>query len=301
MPEHDYDIITVGGGLGGSALAKAMAEHSKRVLVLEREREFKDRVRGEWIAPWGVAEAKELGLFDLLLRQCAVTVEGWDTYLGEFHVGHRDFASSTPQALPSMTFYHPEMQESLFRAASDAGADLRRGATVRAIRPGAPSVVSFESEGRTTEASARIVVGADGRTSLMRTAGQFEVRRDPPHLLLGGVMLEGISIASPLTTRFVMNPEAGLGALLTPVGRGRCRAYLVLRADTHERLQGSGGIGKFIELSLAAGAKPEWYAGARAIGPLASFDGADNWVDHPYRDGVALIGDAAAASDPTHG
>lgn len=301
MPEHDYDIIAVGGGLGGSALAKAMAEHGKRVLVLEREREFKDRVRGEWIAPWGVAEAKELGLFDLLLRECAVTVEGWDTYLGEFHVGHRDFSASTPQALPSVTFYHPEMQESLLRAASAAGAEVRRGATVRMIRPGAQPVVTLESDGRTTEASARIVVGADGRTSLMRTAAQFEVLRDPAHLLLGGVLLEGIPMPSPLTTRFVLNPETGLAALLVPVGRDRCRAYLVLRSDTHERLQGSREVTKFIDLSVAAGAKPEWFAGARAIGPLASFEGADNWVDHPYRDGVALIGDAAAASDPTHG
>ena len=32
-----YDIITIGGGLGGSTLAKAMAEHGARVLVLERE------------------------------------------------------------------------------------------------------------------------------------------------------------------------------------------------------------------------------------------------------------------------
>jgi 2-polyprenyl-6-methoxyphenol hydroxylase-like FAD-dependent oxidoreductase len=36
-------------------------------------------------------------------------------------------------------------------------------------------------------------------------------------------------------------------------------------------------------------------------GPLATFDPTDNWVDHPYRDGVALIGDAAATSDPTWG
>ena len=53
-----YDIITVGGGLGGAALAKAMADRGYRVLVLERETRFKDRVRGEWLAPWGVAEAQ---------------------------------------------------------------------------------------------------------------------------------------------------------------------------------------------------------------------------------------------------
>ncbi len=49
-----YDIITVGGGLGGSALAKVMAEHGARVLVLEREQQFKDRIRGELMLPWGV-------------------------------------------------------------------------------------------------------------------------------------------------------------------------------------------------------------------------------------------------------
>jgi menaquinone-9 beta-reductase len=37
------------------------------------------------------------------------------------------------------------------------------------------------------------------------------------------------------------------------------------------------------------------------ISPLASFAGADHWVTHPYRDGVVLIGDAAAASDPSFG
>ncbi len=60
MRSKTYDIITVGGGLGGSALAKAMAEHGARVLVVERERQFKDRVRGEAMHPWGVAEARAL-------------------------------------------------------------------------------------------------------------------------------------------------------------------------------------------------------------------------------------------------
>jgi flavin-dependent dehydrogenase len=58
-----YDLITVGGGIGGAALAGAMAEHGARVLVLERETRFKDRVRGEGLLPWGVGEARTLGLY----------------------------------------------------------------------------------------------------------------------------------------------------------------------------------------------------------------------------------------------
>jgi menaquinone-9 beta-reductase len=41
--------------------------------------------------------------------------------------------------------------------------------------------------------------------------------------------------------------------------------------------------------------------GQRALGPLATFEGADVWVDYPYKEGVVLIGDAAASSDPNWG
>jgi 2-polyprenyl-6-methoxyphenol hydroxylase-like FAD-dependent oxidoreductase len=39
----------------------------------------------------------------------------------------------------------------------------------------------------------------------------------------------------------------------------------------------------------------------RPIGPLATFDATDTWINHPYKNGVALLGDAAATSDPSHG
>jgi 2-polyprenyl-6-methoxyphenol hydroxylase-like FAD-dependent oxidoreductase len=56
-----------------------------------------------------------------------------------------------------------------------------------------------------------------------------------------------------------------------------------------------------VEDSVKAGAPSEWYAGLRTIGPLATFDGADTWVSHPYNKGIALIGDAAGSSDPSYG
>jgi flavin-dependent dehydrogenase len=55
-------VIVVGGGLAGASLARALAQARVEVLVLEREREFKDRVRGEQMHPWGVAEARALGI-----------------------------------------------------------------------------------------------------------------------------------------------------------------------------------------------------------------------------------------------
>lgn len=66
MSSTSYDIITVGGGLGGAALAKAMAENGARVLVLESKTKFRDRVRGEAIVSWGVGEVKNLGIYDVM-------------------------------------------------------------------------------------------------------------------------------------------------------------------------------------------------------------------------------------------
>lgn len=38
--------------------------------MLEHEKQVKDRVRGEWLAPWGVAEAQKLGIYNLLRDTC---------------------------------------------------------------------------------------------------------------------------------------------------------------------------------------------------------------------------------------
>ena len=86
---QSYDIITVGGGLGGSALAKVMAERGARVLVVERETHFKDRVRGEALAPWGVENVRRLGLFDCLVEHGNM-LRYWRMFLGGAEVGKRD-------------------------------------------------------------------------------------------------------------------------------------------------------------------------------------------------------------------
>jgi len=67
------------------------------------------------------------------------------------------------------------------------------------------------------------------------------------------------------------------------------------------RLQGESSTDRFIAEALRSGIPAEYYEGARANGPLASFISADHWVENPYRDGVVLIGDAASASDPIWG
>ena len=55
-------------------MAIALAREGVDVLLVERERIFRDRVRGEVMATWGTVEAKRLGLFALLRERCAIEV-----------------------------------------------------------------------------------------------------------------------------------------------------------------------------------------------------------------------------------
>ncbi len=301
MATTTYDIITVGGGLGGASLAKAMAEHGARVLVLERETQFKDRVRGEILVSWGVAEAKALDIYDLLRATCGRETRWFALTLGPSLGVPRDMIATTPQQTPYFSLYHPAMQEVLLQAASKAGAEVRRGVNVRNVKLGSTPSVIVEQEGTREEFSTRLVVGADGRGSLVRKWTGFTVHQDPERLLITGVLLENMPLPQEDTSYYIINPTIGQGVPLFPQGNGRVRAYLVHTKATSSRLQGEGDFPRFVAESVRSGAPSEWYEGVRVAGPLATFDGADTWVDHPYSPGVALIGDAAAASDPSWG
>ena len=295
----DYDIITVGGGLGGSTFAKVMAERGHRVLVVERDKQFKDRVRGEYMAPWGVAETQELGIYDLLMAHGGYHPLIFDGRFMQAKLGDRDLSQTTPQGVHGLAMYHPELQEVLLRAAEDAGAEVRRGVKISRVAPGSEPGVTI-ANGTEETVTARLVVGADGRQSMVRKWAGFEASYETFGNQLSGVLLEGVKGIDDRSL-MVLSPFAGRIAFLFPQGNGHHRAYFGNLVNEGFRPQGSKDVPGFIEACIQTGAPAEYYETAKAVGPLATFPGIYDWVPHPYKDGVALIGDAATTSDQTWG
>jgi 2-polyprenyl-6-methoxyphenol hydroxylase-like FAD-dependent oxidoreductase len=295
-----YDVAIAGGGLGGAALAKNIAKKGAKVLVVEHERQFKDRVRGEVILPWGYAEVEALGVADCFAEAGGHHLDWIDTYVASDRVEHRELVPSTKHQLPCLACYHPAMQESLLKAAAAAGVTVRRGAAVREVRPGAPPEMVVEENGRVETISARLVVGAEGRSSVVRNSARFPVQRDPEDMMIAGIRLENVPVAED-TLQGIYNFELGHLAIVAPQGGGRVRMYLCYHDRTQARFQGPGDLARFVDGCTKTGAKAGLFEGVRQAGPLATFSCAHSRVDHPYRDGVALLGDSATSSDPTWG
>jgi hypothetical protein len=103
------------------------------------------------MAPWGRAEAAQLGLNDALKVARANQ--------GRFACGlgpKRDLAATTPQGLSNFHFYHPAMQEAVLEAAAESGAQIVRGASVTSVVPGLPAKVEYTADGKTVAAAARL-------------------------------------------------------------------------------------------------------------------------------------------------
>ncbi|WWC70525.1 uncharacterized protein I206_104476 [Kwoniella pini CBS 10737] len=81
------EIIIIGAGVVGCALAYSLSQSGREVVVLERDLTEPDRIVGELLQPGGVAALEALGMADVLEGIDAVPVEGYCIVSGEDQVG----------------------------------------------------------------------------------------------------------------------------------------------------------------------------------------------------------------------
>ncbi|XP_050209633.1 squalene monooxygenase SE2-like isoform X2 [Mercurialis annua] len=76
----ETDIIIVGAGVAGSALAYTLGKDGRRVHVIERDLSLQDRIVGELLQPGGYLKLIELGLEDCVEEIDAQQVFGYALY-----------------------------------------------------------------------------------------------------------------------------------------------------------------------------------------------------------------------------
>jgi 2-polyprenyl-6-methoxyphenol hydroxylase-like FAD-dependent oxidoreductase len=299
------EIVVVGAGVGGGAMAFALAQAGFDVAVLERSERHVDRVRGEWLAPWGVAEASALGLRESLEAAggCYLARNvGYDETMdpGSAEANAYDCRQFHPDGTGPMSIGHPAICDTFDKAAEAAGAVLMRGVQNVEVIPGSRPEIRFLHEGVDHQWHPALILAADGRTSAIRRQLGMTMLNDEPHHFIGGMLVDDVP-DWPRDQQSI-GTEGNLHYLVFPQTGSRVRLYACYGLNGHQHFTGPGReqnlLAAFRLKCLPLG---DAIAQGTPIGPFHSVSNEDHWVDDPVAPGVVLLGDAAGYNDPITG
>lgn len=295
-------VAIVGGGIAGSALGFALAAEGLGVTILERSSRFTDRVRGELMQAWGVAETKRLGLDSVLVDGAGAVLRPlWRRYDGRSVDGVQMAMDKMAEGVSgSMNMGHPAACQALLDAATDAGANVIREVTGVTVAPGVRPVVSWNVAGERYETAPDLVVGADGRASTVRKQSGIELEHQDGFSCIAGLLVEGLDEIPDDADMTVSDNDQYM--LMFQQTQSRARVYLCGGLSQTRRFAGPAGADRFLEAcgELSFPWADQLGAGTLA-GPCGTVVGDDTWTAAPYVDGVVLIGDAAGFNDPILG
>jgi len=141
---HEADVVIIGAGILGCAVAVALSNQGRSVILLERSLKQPDRIVGELLQPGGVAALEELGMRDCLEDIDAIKVEGYDViYYGEeVPIAYPENAAEMPAVSES------EEKEKSRKRKRPEGRSFHHGRFVSKLRQKAmkcPNVSVFET------------------------------------------------------------------------------------------------------------------------------------------------------------
>jgi geranylgeranyl reductase family protein len=292
------DVIVVGGGPAGSVTAALLAECGHHVLLLDKAHFPRHKACSEYVNPAGARILADLGLSPDVRNLGAHQVASVAIFAPHGQRFLVDYEAATPGEY-ALGLSRYRLDALLLERARRAGVDVREGAHVRdlIVAGGHVEGAALTIDGRHESLRARLVIGADGRHSVVaraldlsrtlrwpRRTGLVAHYRGATGLERGGEM-----------------HVAGYGyAGLAPLEDGLTNVAFV--ADSTAVASRPGTLEAFFTAGLermplvaARLDGAERQGGIRGVGPMA------HRARRVSGDGFLLVGDAAGFLDPFTG
>ena len=293
----EYDVAIVGASLAGCSAAILLSRAGARVALIEKNpnpQAFK-KVCSHFIQASAVPTIERLGLYEPMLEAGAVR--------SRFH-------SRTPwgwiEPTEKRSAYCLNLRRELLdpmlreRAAAEPGAELMLGQSAeRLLRDGDAfaGVAVRDREGSEREIAARLVVGADGRDSRIAAMAEVKEKTLPHERLAYGGYFEGPKPRFwPDGAVWLLDPDF---AAAFPTDGGLVFYIAMTHKDRAPEFKADAE--RALVEHVAAVPEPPPIRESRVAGPIVGKIEMPNRIRGPVAPGLALIGDAALATDPLFG
>ena len=292
MP-RTLDAIVVGARCAGSPTAMLLSRMGYRVLVVDRATFPSDTVSTHVVQPLAVAALARWGLIDRLTVTGCPPIHTYTYDFGPVTIAGTPGTAGSPVAYCAR---RTVLDKLLVDAAAEAGAEIREGFTVDEIIVEGGRVAGIKGRSKSGAAvteRATVVVGADGRHSLVADAVRPEQYNDkPPILAAYYTYWSGL----PMHGRFdtYIRPQRGFAVapthdgLTLTVGGWPYAEFDANKKDVE---------GHFLKLLNLVPEFADRLRGATREAPIAGA-AVPNFFRKPFGPGWALVGDAGYNKDP---
>lgn len=233
MQAISVDVCIIGGGLAGLAAAIGLRKAGASVVVIDRRTDGGDPHRGDWVQPRSATMLKEWGVE--FAGRAATPATQIRVEWGSHVVARR--------AIKGASWFLPAVQlEAAMRDRARAmGVDLRLGWQIQMLlhdqgKKGRIAGLTAANGGDFAAFQAKLVVGADGRSSLVREQLGLGFRKSEGKFSLLALEAEvspGVNLEGDTLT-ISMGPRGG--GLAAPLPNRRLRVLAAVAPGEAEKL-----------------------------------------------------------------
>ena len=295
-------VCVVGAGPAGLLLALLLAKRGADVIVLERHQTFDREFRGEILQPSAIRLLDVLGLLEDILAKPHVKLTEAVYRINGQHSGSFHWSRIAPEYPYALWMPQPSLLTAFREKAKRFGGfQCWMGARVKELVERNGTVVGVRGTrggAERFEIRADVVVGADGRHSLVRRLAGARVEYEHDEFDVVWFLAQRPTSWYD-TMHFVLGQEVQ-GVMLPRHSRELQAGLLLPKGEwRHWREQGLAYVaGRVRRLDPIFS---EFAEGLRDFGAFFPLPGVMSLVSEWSRNGLLLIGDAAHTMSPTWG